>query len=50
MSSFEITKSRQGGPFINTQIYKSDSEALTEVDGMMILFNEFNIDSELTSV
>ena len=40
MSNFEITKSRQGGPFINTQIYKSDSEPLTEVDGMMILFNK----------
>ena len=45
MSNFNIIKSRQGGPFFNTQIYKSDSEPINEIDGMMILFNEKSVES-----
>jgi hypothetical protein len=40
-SNFKIKKSRMGGPFYNTQIYKSEtSTAPPEIDGMVIIFSK----------
>jgi len=43
ISNFKILKSRAGGPFINTQIFKSEPpqpEPEPIVDGMMIIYNK----------
>jgi len=39
-SNFKVTKSRDGGPFFNSQIYKSEPGNNSEIDGMVIIFDE----------